>query len=563
MTVVVPGDAGRAGRARVVAYIDGALEPAEVRAWMRREAPAWMVPSRVIAGALPHTPAGKIDHGALARRALPAVTPARGDPLECALAALWCEALGIAEVTGERFRDAGGDSLAQLTLLAAAAARGIALEAAALAGDPTFAELVARVRGVRVAPLTVAECEARGEAALAARRDPDAIAHAGTSGAEHRIAGAGSSIGTEDREDGEPGGAVLITGATGRLGGALVRAWRSRDPRPVVALVRAPDVASARRRVASDDGGVEVICGDVARPYFGLAPASWHALAGRVSAVIHAAAHIDLAASWDAHAAANVDGTAEVARFVAARPGIAWHHVSTLSVFVGTNRKTGVHRETASPVGEAIAHGGYAQTKIAAEAIARASRGRAAPTTILRLGLLAGEAPRATADDQLAMTLRGLARLGAVPAGAAPLCLDITPIAHAAAAVAALAGRAERARLDDTHHIAGARAATFGELVAGLCAAGVELVELAPATWAERARDRLVEPDVAMAYLSLGRMLDGAAPPCFDLFLATGAEFDVARTHGLLAALGVVAPAIDLARIARIAAAALRAEASP
>jgi thioester reductase-like protein len=282
--------------------------------------------------------------------------------------------------------------------------------------------------------------------------------------------------------------------------------------------------------------------------------------------VVHAAAHIDLAAGWDAHAAANVDGTAEVARFVAARPGIAWHHVSTLSVFVGTDRKTGVHRETAMPIAEAAAHGGYAQTKIAAEAIARGSRGRAAPTTILRLGLLVGETPRAPVDDQLAMTLRGLTRLGAVPAGAAPLCLDITPTEHAAAAVTALAMRAERARLDDTHHIASARAATFGELVAGLRAAGVELVELPPAAWADRAQARLGDPDVAMAYLSLGRMLDGAAPPGFDLFLATGAEFDVARTTRLLAELAVVAPAIDEARIARIAqlaVAALRGEVAP
>jgi acyl-CoA synthetase (AMP-forming)/AMP-acid ligase II len=63
VTVAVPG---HCGRARLIAYVDGDLEPGAVRAWMRREAPAWMVPSRVIIGALPHTPTGKIDHGAQA-----------------------------------------------------------------------------------------------------------------------------------------------------------------------------------------------------------------------------------------------------------------------------------------------------------------------------------------------------------------------------------------------------------------------------------------------------------------------------------------------------------------
>jgi acyl-CoA synthetase (AMP-forming)/AMP-acid ligase II/thioester reductase-like protein len=533
VAAAVPG-----GRARIIAFVAGEVEPLAIRAWMRREAPAAMVPSRVIVGALPRTPTGKIDHGALAGRALPAPRVAYGDPLERALAALWCDALGIAAVTGERFRDAGGDSLAQLTLQAAAAARGLALDATALAGDPTFDELVAVVRGAQPAAITVADCEARGLAALATRSElapPIVLA----------------------RTD----GAVLVTGATGRLGSAVLRAWRVHDPRPLVALVRAPDLAAARRRLA----GIEVICGDLALPYFGLAPDAWRELAGRVVAVVHAAAHIDLAAGWDAHAAANVGGTAEVARLVTARSGIAWHHVSTLSVFVGTDRKTGVHREATAPIPEAIAHGGYAQTKIAAEAIARASQRRAAPTTILRLGLLVGEASRA--DDQLAMTLRGLARLGAVPTGSAALRLDLTPIAHAAAAVAALASRAERAGLDDTHHVASAGGASFGQLVAGLRGAGVALVELSPAAWADRARGRLADPDIAMAYLSIARRLgpglEGAVPPSFDLFLATAADFDVDRTTQILAELGVVAPPIDAALISGLVAGALHAEAAP
>jgi acyl-CoA synthetase (AMP-forming)/AMP-acid ligase II/nucleoside-diphosphate-sugar epimerase len=585
----VPG-----GRARLVAFVDGELEPAALRAWLRRAAPAQMVPSRVIPGALPRTPTGQIDHDALSRRELPVPAPVDGDPLERALAALWCDALGVAAVTGERFRDAGGDSLARLTLQAATTARGLALDATALIADPTFPELVAAVRDARAASFTVADCEARGLAARTARseRDRFAVALAPGGFVAHeavparadaayapaivlvRDAGAGDRgelapgpAAATDRRPGGPGGAVLVTGVTGRLGGALLRTWQSRDPRPLIALVRAPDPEAARRRLApevAEATDVEVICGELAQPYFGLARDAWRELAGRVAAVVHAAAHIDLAAGWDAHAAANVDGTAEIARLVGSRAGIAWHHVSTLSVFAGTDRKTGVHREAATPVARAIAHGGYVQTKIAAEAIARASRGRSAPTTILRLGLLVGEAPRA--DHQLAMTLRGLARLGAIPAGAEELRLDLTPVGYAAAAVAALAIRAERAGRDDTHHVASAGDASFGQLVAGLRVAGAQLVELPPAVWAERARGRLADPDVAMAYLSLGGRLgvavSGAVPRGFDLFRATGADFAVERTTRLLAELGVVAPELDAGLLARLAAEALRAEAA-
>jgi thioester reductase-like protein len=543
------GEAGGAdGEAGAAAREAGA----GLRAWVRGAAPAWMVPARVVVGPLPRTATGKVDHAALAQCELPRPRAKGRDPLEAELAALWCDALGVEAVTGERFCDASGDSLAALALHAAAAARGIALDARALDGDPTFAELAERVRAAAPPAMTVAECERRGleAAAEVAARDPDDLAAVVP---RPRAGGPGGARGARGAR-----GCVLLTGATGTLGGALIRAWRARDPRSLLALVRAPDEAAARRRVPD---GVEVICGDVARPALGLSRAAFCALAGRVEAVVHAAAHIELSAGWDAHAAANVGGTAEVARLVAA-VGAAWHHVSTLSVFVGTDRKAGRHAEAAAPAGDAIAYGGYAQAKIAAEAIARAARGRAAPTTIFRLGLLVGGAPRP--GDQLAMTLRGLARLGAIPAGAAELSVDLTPVPYAAAAIAALALRAEAAGADATHHVAGARAARLAELAVALRAAGAALSELPPDAWAERARARLADPDVAMAYVSLGRIhapaSDRLAP--FDLFLATGADFDTAATRGLLAELGVPAPEIDPSLIERIVRGALDPEAA-
>ena len=102
----------------------------------------------------------------------------------------------------------------------------------------------------------------------------------------------------------------------------------------------------------------------------------------------------------------------------------------------------------------------------------------------------------------------------------------------------------------------------IGVLASGeLRGAGVELVEVLPAVWVERARTRLVDPDIAMAYLSLGRVLGGVAPPSFDLFLATGAEFDVARTTQMLAQIGVTVPEIGQSLIDQMVMSALRAKA--
>lgn len=493
------------GRPRLIAFVEGDVDGKAVRAFARGELPDWMVPARVVVGRLPRTGTGKVDHTALASCELPERRAHRADALEAELAALWCDALGTDDARGdERFGEAGGDSLARLTLLAAADAHGLSLGDDVLASNPTFDELVACVRArAATATLSVEACETRGLDELAR--------------AEH----------VARRPGGGPRDTVLVTGATGRLGGALLRAWRARDDRRLLALVRQHDDATARLRSL----GVDAVCGDLAQPRLGLSRDALDALGPRLAAIVHVGATIQLGHGWDAHAPVNVAGTAALARL--AGDEVAFHHVSTLSVFTETDRAEGRHDERAAPDPGALAYGGYAQTKVAAEAIARALRGRRAVTTVFRLGLLVTDSPR----DQLAMTVRGLARVGAVPAGARALRLDTTPVAHAAAAIATLALAAERGRHDDVHHISSLEGSTLGDLAEALRVAGRELLEVPPGAWADRARGLIADPDVAMAYLSLGRAHgERARFRGFDLFQATGADFAVERTTQLIGA---------------------------
>jgi thioester reductase-like protein len=303
---------------------------------------------------------------------------------------------------------------------------------------------------------------------------------------------------------------VLVTGATGFLGRRLVAACQRTHARPVIALVRdpsfAPDNAADRRRdLFCGVDGVDVTMGDVALPRFGLDEAAYRELRESVGLVIHCAATIRLGGDWDDHAAANVSGTAEVARFCG--ENIPWHHISTLSVFVNTSDRVGRHVPAKNPRPEAIAYGGYAQTKIAAEAIARACG-----ATIYRLGLLVGE--QARENDQLSMTIRAIEKLGAVPAGCRERRFDVTPVAMAAAAIATIVARGERG----THHIAGG-GVTCGELVERMRERGVRVDEVARPVWEERARALIDDADIAMAIASF------SGEPEVDLFLATGAEF--------------------------------------
>jgi thioester reductase-like protein len=239
--------------------------------------------------------------------------------------------------------------------------------------------------------------------------------------------------------------------------------------------------------------------GDISEPWLGLGEAAWHELRTRVSTVIHCAAAIRLGGDWDDHADANVRGTAEVVAFA---DGMALHHVSTLSVFVSTDRARGRHLASDVPHPEAIAFGGYAQTKIAAEAIARD-----AGATIYRLGLLVDEA---RTDDQRAMTMRGLAKLGAVPAGCREWCHDVTTVQHAARVI--VDGVLGGAR--GCHHVSGGERVTVAQIAERLA-----LDEIPMAVWCERARARIADADVAMALGAFSERRD------IGLFLATGAEW--------------------------------------
>ncbi|MET0395230.1 MAG: non-ribosomal peptide synthase/polyketide synthase, partial [Longimicrobiaceae bacterium] len=158
--VVVARDA--AGGARLVAYLvpaDGAGEPdaGELRAFLRGRLPDYMVPSALVAlAALPLTPSGKVDRGALPEPAAADGAGARyvapRTPAEDVLAGIWAEVLGVERVGVEDgFFDLGGHSLLATRVVSRArAALGVELPVRALFEAPTVAGLAARAEALRL-----------------------------------------------------------------------------------------------------------------------------------------------------------------------------------------------------------------------------------------------------------------------------------------------------------------------------------------------------------------------------------------------------------------------------
>ncbi len=142
----------RPGDKRLVGYVTGTADPAEIRARLAERLPAYMVPAAVVViEALPLTVNGKLD-----TRALPAPEYRDGDryrapatAVEEVLAGIYAQVLGVERVgVDDSFFELGGDSLSAMRVIAAVnAGLDADLSVRVLFEAPTVARLAPRIGG--------------------------------------------------------------------------------------------------------------------------------------------------------------------------------------------------------------------------------------------------------------------------------------------------------------------------------------------------------------------------------------------------------------------------------
>ena len=277
-----------------------------------------------------------------------------------------------------------------------------------------------------------------------------------------------SDITTADR----PG--LLLTGATGFLGGEVLARLLERDAGPVYALVRASNDEEARGRL---DGVIESLLGsrepwsrqavavaaDIERPGLGMDESARAWLAERVNRVVHCAASVSFTLGLEESRAINVDGTRhvlELARQSARAGGLDWMaHISTAYV---AGDHGGEFAEHQLDVGQGFRNA-YERTKFEAERMVREDAG-SLPVQVLRPSIVVGDSRTGwtPAFNVLYTPLRAFER-GAFPALPARRSspVDVVPVDYVADAILALAGRP-----GTTYHLtAGRRASSVGELM--------------------------------------------------------------------------------------------------
>ncbi|BBY00512.1 non-ribosomal peptide synthetase [Mycobacterium seoulense] len=344
----------RPGDKRLVGYITGTADPAEIRAQLGERLPGYMVPvAIVVLDALPLTVNGKLD-----KRALPAPEyqktggeyRAPATPLEETLADIFAEVLGLQRVSVEdSFFDLGGDSLSAMRVIAEI---NTALDANLSVRTLFEAPSVRRLGQRAERDASGADEDEGGAASFASVHGRDAtqvyasdltldkFIDAATLSAAPSLPGPSSEVRT-----------VLLTGATGFLGRYLVLQWLEQlelVEGKLICLVRAGSDEEARQRLEKtfDSGDpkllryfqelaadhLEVVAGDKGAANLGLDEQTWQRLADTVDLIVDSAALVNGVLPYSELFGPNVAGTAELIRVALTTKLKPYAYVSTSDV---------------------------------------------------------------------------------------------------------------------------------------------------------------------------------------------------------------------------------------
>jgi nucleoside-diphosphate-sugar epimerase len=208
------------------------------------------------------------------------------------------------------------------------------------------------------------------------------------------------------------GATLLLTGATGFLGGHFLRYRLRCSGARVVALVRSSSTEPFNQRLAHLErlypGRIQPVEGDVRLPGLGIAPANREALLTVVDALWHFAADTRFEALLrDELFRTNFDGTRHVIEFARALPGLKHlYHVST--AYVAGDQRRNNRVPEALLTRPASFKNPYEESKYAAECAVAES---GLPATIFRPSIILGERVSGLCDGQTVYKVAQLLRL--------------------------------------------------------------------------------------------------------------------------------------------------------
>ncbi len=535
---------------------------------LHRKLPKWMVPNRIICHEkLPRTLSGKLDLSAIGKLIEAHDSPnVETQPISTRsdiaafqqLRKIWEEVLGHPVADNDRFYQVGGDSLSAMTVLSIARDFDWQLSPDHLQNQ-TFRQCCERLE--QPAGMTTSDL---ADYAAKIQRD---ISHSQFANSNQPICPTGE----------KPPRMLFLTGTTGFLGTWLLECLLNRCDLPIACLVRATSVQQAEDRIQQsrcrflgsdakpiDRHRVKLVCGDIAKPYFGLSSDTWNRMTLAATDVVHLAAEVHLLKSLRQLSRVNVDSVAWAVHLCNQGTPKQLHYASTLSVFVASDRTDARFYESDRLNQPATVFGGYGQSKFAAEKLIWNSIDRLDPS-IVRYGLLTGDSRCgiASGTDQLSLFTKQLDDLGYFPASIGESRFDVTPVDQAAA----IACQLILAEHTGAYHVCSESPVTLRRWADVLNNAGSSIKSVDDVEFhirLQQHQDQCLTDRTSMAALSIQRRMmreqqkkgqQGIARGHqFDLFLASDSVFDLRRTRKVLSNIGIEIPMASSETLSKMAA---------
>jgi L-aminoadipate-semialdehyde dehydrogenase len=468
VSYVVPTDLD-AGGSRVSGPIDAAALSKELRGFLTKKLPNYMVPTYVvIIRAMPLTPNGKINRGGL-----PAPTDSVSDavtappaeqlrPLtatEDKLLRVWARVLAVQVSSPEdNFFELGGHSILA-TRLMFEVGKELKMEKQLpmqlLFRAPTVASMAKAIDDL-VAGAELSATSAAGpvidlakEATLEPSIDPASATPFDSTA---------------------PVKNILLTGATGFLGAFLLRGLLDQTETSgarVFCLARADTDDAAQKRLHKTlslhllwndkyEHRIVPVAGDLSKPLLGLKQEKFDELARDVDVVIHNGALVHWLLPYEKLKPTNVNGTIEVLRLCSQTKQKALHHISTTSVFETDyhDKLKFVYEDDPLETFDGLT-GGYGQSKWVAERLVLEAHRRGLPASIYRPGYVTGDSENGiwNTDDFLCRMIKGCIQLKAAPLLPPDATLDMSTVDYVCKTVAYLSIGASGEGLGKNYHL--------------------------------------------------------------------------------------------------------------
>lgn len=304
------------GNRQLVAYLeaerDKTLDTVLIKEHIAQRLPDYMVPRYMVSIArLPVTANGKLDYRALPdpeelveSQSIERVPPR--NPLEQTLLDVWSLVItGIDLGVTDNFFELGGDSVMATSLVRELNERlpEFNLEMHELFENLTI-EALARVYESRASANSTAPATSSTDDMLL-MSDLDLVSE------KFQSLAVNIPCAPDDAK-------ILLTGATGWIGSHLLAELLEKTDKGIVCLIRAASIAQAQKRLEQSPGmytamlseqqksRIQVICGDLTLPKFGLPDSEWQALSVQIGQIYHLGADVNLLADYASHRKANL-----------------------------------------------------------------------------------------------------------------------------------------------------------------------------------------------------------------------------------------------------------------